>query len=147
MTNQVRSQVAAVLVSLACAGGWALAQTEVKGAQIDETKLEKRTSKVQCLGNQTVSLVGVSLRLQDVASEAAGGCKVIIRNSHVSGAVAIQLVGPGDVTVENSIIEGTTNWIQMSGSATVSVKSSTIRGGTQRVGGAKLSDLGGNDWK
>src|SRR6184192_1066686 len=102
MTNRTSARVLASMLALACSGAVGVAaQGEKKGAQIDETKLEKRPRKVECIGNTTVSLVGVSLRLQDVAIEATGGCKVVIRNSHISGSVAIQLVRPAEVTIEN----------------------------------------------
>src|SRR5215470_4918599 len=105
-----------------------------KGATIDESKLEKRTRAVSCLGD-TVTLDGVLLRIDAVAIAASGSCKVVIRNSHVAGgAIAIQLTGTSTVTIENSLIEGPLA-LQMTGDVTASVKSSTIRGGSQRVGG------------
>lgn len=137
---------AAMLLASTTAAGQTTA-AKAKGATIDETKLEKRSRPVSCNGVETITLDGVLLRVDAVAVAATGNCKVIIKNSHVSSAgVAVQLAGTSAVTVENSIIEGAVAF-QLTGDPTASVKSSTIRGGTQRLGDAKLRDLGDNIWK
>lgn len=140
---------AAVALCLAAATTAAQPQTppaKPKGATIEEAKLEKRTRAVSCVGD-TVTLDGVLLRVDTIAVNATGSCNVVIRNSHVVGtAIAVQLSGTSSATIENSIVEGALA-LQMAGDTTASVKSSTIRGGAQRVGGAKVRDLGDNIWK
>jgi hypothetical protein len=121
------------------------APTEGKGAQIDESKLEKRTSAVQCVAGQEIMLDGVLLDIQGAAIQATAGCHVTIRNSHIKSAAALQLTGASSATIENSLIEGAVA-IQMTADATASVKSSTIRGRVERSG-ARLTDLGDNRWR
>jgi hypothetical protein len=118
---------------------------EGKGAQIDETKLEKRTRAVQCVAGQNITLDGVLLDIPLAAIQATGGCRVVIKNSHIKSAAAIQLTDASAATIENSLIEGAVA-IQMTDDATASIKSSTIRGRIEKAG-AKLTDLGDNKWK
>jgi hypothetical protein len=136
-------------LALAASAGIALgAQTappEGKGAQIDESKLEKRTRAVVCTAGQNVTLDGVLLDIPEAAIQAIGGCRVTIRNSHVKSAAALQLTGSSSATIENSLIEGAVA-IQMTDGAGASIKSSTIRGRIERAG-ATLTDLGDNKWK
>ena len=74
------------------------------------------------------------------------GCKVTIKNSHIAGKVAMQLIGNAEVTIENSIIEGNPA-MELIDSATVSVQGSTIRGAVDKVGAVKVKDLGENLWR
>lgn len=149
MKNRMGPCMAALAAAIACGTIAIAAQTapaEGKGAQIDETKLEKRTRAVACAANQNVTLDGVLLDIADAPIQAVGNCKVTIRNSHVKGAAALQLGGNSDVTIENSLIEGAVA-LQLTDNAGVSIKSSTIRGRIERVGNVKFRDLGDNKWK
>jgi len=135
----------ALVASAALALGAQTAPPEGKGAQIDESKLEKRTRPVVCAASQTITLDNVLLDIPETAIQAIGGCKVTIRNSHVKSAAAVQLTGNASATIENSLIEGAVA-IQMTDGASASIKSSTIRGRIERSG-ARLMDLGDNRWK
>ena len=115
--------------------------TEIKGAAIDETKLE-RHAPVACVGSEVIELIGVVVRTDSVAIATAGSCQVRIKDSHIVGPIAVQTAG-GTVTVENTIIEGGRFAFQMAGDSTVSVKSSTVTGGVQRASGS-FKDLGNN---
>lgn len=117
-----------------------------RGAVIDESRLERRTRPVFCKGDNSIDLIDVLLRVEDVAVETLGSCVVHIRNSHIVGNVAVQSTGGTTVTIENSIIEGRVA-LALKGSVMVSVQSSTIRGAVQRVGATNLRDLGGNLWR
>jgi hypothetical protein len=117
------------------------------GAHIDESRLERRTRGVVCVGSQGVQLEGVLLRVEDAAIQVTGPCKITIRNSHIAGEIAVQMTGSGVVTVDNSIIEGRSAAFQLAGDAVVEVRASTVRGAVQSVQNAKVRDQGGNLWK
>jgi hypothetical protein len=117
---------------------------EIRGAAIDETRLEVR-APVACVGGQVVELIGVLVRTDSVAISTAGGCEIRIKDSRIVGPIAVQAAG-GTVTIENTIIEGGRFAIQMAGDSTVSVKSSTVTGDVQRGNGA-FRDLGNNVFK
>jgi hypothetical protein len=145
INRSVRGVITAGLVAAAAiALGAQTAPPEGKGAQIDESKLEKRTRPVVC-ASQSITLDGVLLDIPDAAIQATGGCKLTIRNSHIKSAAALQLTGSSSATIENTLIEGSVA-IQMTDGASASVKSSTIRGRVERAG-AKFIDLGDNKWK
>ncbi|HEV3141799.1 MAG TPA: hypothetical protein VGY57_14840 [Vicinamibacterales bacterium] len=150
MTNRTGLRILTSLAALACGGVISLAAqstpAEGKGAQIDESKLQKRTRAVACAANQNITLDGVLLDIADAPIQAIGNCKVTIKNSHVKGAAAVQLAGSSDVTIENSLIEGAVA-IQLTENAGVSIKSSTIRGKIERAGNVNFKDLGDNKWK
>lgn len=116
------------------------------GAHIDESRLERRTRPVSCVGLNEVRLENVMLRVDEVAVQAAGGCNIRITNSHIAGRVALEAAGNTSFTIENSIIEGQIA-IEAAGSARLSVKSSTVRGGVQKMQNATVRDLGQNLWR
>jgi hypothetical protein len=117
------------------------------GAHIDESRLERRTRGVVCVGSQGIQLDGVLLRVEDAAIQVNGPCKVSIRNSHIVGEIAVQMTGSGVITVDNSIIEGRSAAFQLAGDAVVEVRASTVRGAVESVQNAKVRDQGGNLWK
>jgi hypothetical protein len=117
------------------------------GAHIDESRLERRTRGVVCVGSQGVQLDGVLLRVEDAAIQVTGPCKISIRNSHIVGEIAVQMTGSGVITIDNSIIEGRSAAFQLAGDAVVEVRASTVRGAVQSVQNAKVRDQGGNLWK
>jgi hypothetical protein len=116
------------------------------GATIDDSRLERRTRPVSCVGSNSIDVSNVLLRVDDIAVETVGSCVVHIRNSHIAGDVAVQTTGSAVVTIENSIIEGRVA-LALRDSVMISVKSSTIRGAVQKGGATKLQDLGGNVWQ
>jgi hypothetical protein len=117
-----------------------------RGAVIDESRLERRTRPISCIGANSADLNDVLLSVSGVAVESVGGCVVHIRNSHIVGDVAVKATGNTTVTIENSIIEGRLA-LRLEGGTNVSVQSSTIRGNVQKIGEAGLRDLGGNLWR
>jgi hypothetical protein len=127
--------------SLAIARASASGQTDVKGASVDDTKLEIR-QPVSCVGSQVVELTGVLVRTDAVAISVAGGCEVRIKDSHIVGHIALLTAG-GTVTIENTIIEGGRFAFRLAGDSNVSIRSSTVRGEVQRAGGS-FKDLGNN---
>jgi hypothetical protein len=114
------------------------------GATIDETKLKNRTTPVHCVGNEGVELEGVLLKLDRVAVQAMGNCKVKIINSRIVGKVAVMAAGNAEVAIENSIIDG---GLQLAGNSVTSFKSSTVRGSVNKLQTASVKDLGQNRWK
>jgi hypothetical protein len=122
-------------------------KSEEAGAHIDESRLERRTSGVVCVGSQGVQLDGVLLRVDDAAIQVTGPCKISIRNSHIVGEIAVQMTGSGVITVDNSIIEGRSAAFQLAGDAVVEVRASTVHGAVQSVQNAKVRDQGGNLWR
>jgi hypothetical protein len=125
------------------AGGSSQPDPSGKGANIDDARLEQLTRPVSCTATGTENLVGVLLRVDGIAVSTVGGCRIIIRNSHIIGDTAIRAMGSSTVTIENSIVEGRVA-LQLQGSVNMSVQSSTLRGAINRVGDARLSDLGNN---
>jgi hypothetical protein len=119
----------------------AIGQIGIKGATIDEAKLQ-RHDPVSCVGSQVIELSGVSIRSDAVAVATAGGCEVRIKDSHIVGKIAVQTAG-GTVTIDNTVIDAGTLAFQMAGDSTVSIKSSTVLGGVQRASGS-FKDLGNN---
>ena len=115
---------------------------EEAGAHIDESRLERRTRGVVCVGNQAVQLDGVLLRVDDAAIQVTGPCKISIRNSHIVGETAVQMTGSGVITIDNSIIEGRSAAFQLAGDAVVEVRASTVRGAVQSVQNAKVTRSG-----
>ena len=148
MKRRIGSRILAAAAALACGTAITLAQAappEGKGAQLDESRLEKRTRGVMCV-NDSVTLDGVLLDAAAGVPVQAVGCKVTIRNSHLKGMGGVQISGMSTVSIENSLVEGTTA-LQLTDGADVSIKSSTIRGRIQRVGDVKVHDLGDNKWR
>jgi hypothetical protein len=117
-----------------------------RGAVIDESRLERRTRPISCIGGNSEDLNDVFLQVSEVAVDSVGACVVHIRNSHIVGDVAIKGTGSTTVSIENSIIEGRIA-LQLMGSTNVSVRSSTIQGTVQKIGSVTLRDLGGNLWR
>jgi hypothetical protein len=113
------------------------------GADIDESRLQRRPRAVACVGREVIELTDVLLRADAVAVMASGDCEVRIKNSHIAGSIGVQVAGGGNVTIENSIIEGPVA-LQLAAGGIVSVQSSTIRGQVQRAGAVTLRDKGGN---
>jgi len=113
------------------------------GADIDESRLQRRPRAVACVGREVIELTDVLLRADAVAVMASGDCEVRIKNSHIVGSIGVQVAGGGNVTIENSIIEGPVA-LQLAAGGVVSVQSSTIRGQVQRAGAVTLRDKGGN---
>ena len=122
------------------------ARTAGEGANIDESKLKRRTDPVQCRGVELVKLDGVLLEADRVAVEALGQCRVQITNSKIVGRVALMTAGNATATVENSIIEGGVA-IQVTGTSSSAVRSSTIRGRVQKLQSGAVRDLGQNLWR
>jgi hypothetical protein len=116
------------------------------GANIDESRLERRKDPVRCIGSETIRLDGVLLEADRVAVEALGKCAVHITNSRVVGRVALQVAGDSNVKIENSIIEGSVA-IQASQTATVEAHASTIRGRVRKLQSGEVKDLGENVWR
>jgi hypothetical protein len=116
------------------------------GAVIDDSRLERRTRPVSCVGTTSEDLTGVLLRVDDVAIAGIGSCTIRIKNSHIIGNIALQINGSTTVSIDNSIIEGVVA-LQLRGSVNMSVRASTIRGAVQKSGPVKLRDLGGNLWR
>lgn len=116
------------------------------GANIDESKLKKRTSAVQCTAIQSVDLDGVLIDVDKVAVQALGQCQMRIKNSKLVGRIALQVTGNATVTLENSILKGVVA-IQGTGATVISVRSSTITGTVQKLQSANVEDLGQNVWR
>jgi len=138
--------LSAANVSQAGGRGQDAASTQQKGAVIDESRLERRTTPVSCVGRQVVTLRNILLKSDAIAVAVSGDCEVRIQDSHIVGQIALQVAGGGTVSITNSIVEGTIA-MQLTPPADVSVKSSTIRGQVQRVGSVSLKDAGGNLWR
>ena len=122
------------------------AQSPSTGASIDESRLQRRTTPVQCTGVDTVRLEGALLEVERVAIQALGKCAVQIRNSRIVGRVAVQATGNTAVTIDNSIIEGSVA-IQAAQTSVVTVRSSTIRGRVVKLQQGLVRDAGQNDWR
>ena len=155
------SRMIALLALTSCsvliAPAFGQSQTEkLPGAKVDDATLEKRSNAVSCKGNDRVTLEGVLLRIDGAIVRGRDNCKMTIRNSHIIGSsakagdapppVAIELIGNGELTIENTIIEAT-NAVRVAGNTNGSVRSSTVLGRVMKADNAKIADLGGNRWK
>ncbi len=127
-------------------GGSSSQDPSGRGANVDDARLDRQNRPVYCKAEGTVNLVNVYLRVDGVAIDIVGGCRVFVRNSHIIGDVALQAVGGSTIVIENSIMEGRTA-LALQGSVNASVQSSTIRGPVGRKGSVNLRDLGGNLWQ
>ena len=127
-------------------GGSSSQDPSGRGANVDDARLNRQNRPVSCRSEGTVNLVDVLLRVDGVAIDTVGGCRILIRNSHIIGDVALQAVGGATIVIENSIMEGRTA-MALQGSVNASVQSSTIRGPVSRKGSVNLRDLGGNVWQ
>jgi hypothetical protein len=114
------------------------------GATIDETRLKSRPGPVKCMGVESVELDGVLLRVDAIAIQASGECRVIIKNSRVVGRDAVVATGKASITFENSIVEGS---LRIMGDTVTSFKSSTVRGRIRKLQKAEVKDLGHNVWR
>src|SRR5262245_42174572 len=117
-----------------------------RGATVDDARLNRQSRPVSCRADGTVNLVDVLLQVDGVVIDTVGGCRIVVRNSHIIGDVALQAVGGSTIVIENSIIEGRVA-LALQGSVNASVQSSTIRGPVSRKGSVNLRDLGGNLWQ
>jgi len=117
-----------------------------RGATVDDARLNRQSRPVSCRADGTVNLVDVLLQVDGVAIDTVGGCRIVVRNSHIIGDVALQAVGGSTIVIENSIVEGRVA-LALQGSVNASVQSSTIRGPVSRKGSVNLRDLGGNLWQ
>lgn len=116
------------------------------GASIDESRLQRRTSTMQCMDTQSLNLDGVLIDADKVAVQAMGNCHVRITNSKLVGRVGLLMMGSATATIENTVIEGTVS-IRAMGTSAIAVRSSTISGRIQKMQNGSVQDLGQNIWR
>jgi hypothetical protein len=144
MAIAVSTALAATALQGARAGAQSSSQQTEAGATIDESRLKRRTEPIGCGTKERVELDGVLLEADRVAIEALGECRVTVKNSRIVARTAVMAGGKASLTFENSIIEGT---LRVTQESVASVRSSTIRGRTQKLQAGKIMDLGQNVWQ
>lgn len=103
-------------------------------------------SPVECGQDQTMILEGHSLLGGLTTVEAYGNCQLIVRNTHIgAGATALDVHGNARVTIENSSLD-TYGYrvLSLAGQSQISFQNTSVRGSIERLGGARIIDLGGN---
>lgn len=100
---------------------------------------------LQCSGTRVVELDGVLIDTADVAVEASGTCRVVIRNSEIrSRSVAIAASGMSSIEIVDSVVDGRQASVEASGTAVLTARGSEFRGAVQKSGLAAFNDRGGN---
>lgn len=96
-------------------------------------------SPLSCGGNDEVTIEGVTAKLEGVAVNAAGSCKLTLKNVDITAPSGIHAGGNAIVTVTGGSITATDLAVQALGNAQVHLTGTNVTGKTKALGGAKIT--------